>query len=49
MINFLSGQPSEDLLPTHLFAKAAQKALARPNAANDVLQVYINVIQIDLY
>lgn len=40
MINFLKGQPSEDILPTQLFAKAAQKAFSRPNAAVDVLQVH---------
>ncbi|KAL7327603.1 Valine--pyruvate aminotransferase [Mucor circinelloides] len=37
-INFMNGQPSADILPANLFAKAAQKAFTAPNAANDVLQ-----------
>lgn len=37
----MNGQPSADILPTHLFAKAAQKAFTAPNAANDVLQVIL--------
>lgn len=43
MINFMNGQPSADVLPTKLFAEASQKALSRPNAANDMLQVNIHV------
>jgi hypothetical protein len=46
-INFMNGQPSADILPTKLFAQAAQKAFSAPNAANDVLQVkfysYLNL------
>lgn len=42
----MSGQPSADLLPTKLFTKASQKALSRPNAANDMLQVITIFIQI---
>lgn len=42
----MNGQPSADILPTHLFAKAAQKAFTAPNAANDVLQVIL-VIHIE--
>ncbi|KAL9558926.1 hypothetical protein PS6_001037 [Mucor atramentarius] len=34
----MNGQPSADILPANLFAKAAQKAFTAPNAANDVLQ-----------
>ncbi|OAD02179.1 hypothetical protein MUCCIDRAFT_111540 [Mucor lusitanicus CBS 277.49] len=37
-INFMNGQPSADILPANLFAKAAQKAFTAPNAAKDVLQ-----------
>lgn len=39
LINFKNGQPSADILPTELFSQAAQRALSRPNAATDVLQV----------
>lgn len=39
LIDFQKGQPSADILPTELFSKAAVKALSRPNAAIDVLQV----------
>lgn len=38
-IDFQKGQPSPDILPTELFSKAAVRALSRPNAATDVLQV----------
>ncbi|KAI8096584.1 pyridoxal phosphate-dependent transferase [Halteromyces radiatus] len=38
MINFMKGQPSSDLLPTELFAKATSLALADPNAKTDMLQ-----------
>ncbi|KAK4509681.1 uncharacterized protein ATC70_006983 [Mucor velutinosus] len=34
----MNGQPSADILPTDLFANAAQKAFTAPHAANDVLQ-----------
>ncbi|KAI9476420.1 MAG: pyridoxal phosphate-dependent transferase [Benjaminiella poitrasii] len=37
-INFFNGQPSADILPTELFAKATQKVFSASNAANDVLQ-----------
>ncbi|ORZ23604.1 pyridoxal phosphate-dependent transferase [Absidia repens] len=38
MINFLKGQPSSDLLPVELFAKATASALAEPDAKVDMLQ-----------
>jgi len=37
----MNGQPSADILPTDLFANAAQKAFTAPHAANDVLQVIL--------
>ncbi|CAO3591432.1 unnamed protein product [Absidia cylindrospora] len=38
MINFLKGQPSSDLLPVELFAKATSSALGEPNVKQDMLQ-----------
>ncbi|KAI8883407.1 PLP-dependent transferase [Backusella circina FSU 941] len=37
-INFLNGQPSNDILPTDLFLKAAQQTFSQPDAAATVLQ-----------
>ncbi|KAI8641438.1 pyridoxal phosphate-dependent transferase [Parasitella parasitica] len=37
-IDFMNGKPSADILPTKLFAQAAQKAFNAPDAANNVLQ-----------
>jgi hypothetical protein len=38
-INFMNGQPSNDILPAELFLKAAQQTLTQPDAAATVLQV----------
>jgi hypothetical protein len=38
-INFMNGQPSNDILPTELFLKAAQQTFTQPDAAATVLQV----------
>lgn len=43
MINFMNGHPSLDVLPTKLFSDAAVKALSRPTAALDLLQVRLIV------
>lgn len=52
-IDFMKGQPSADILPTKLYAQAAQKAFSAPNAANDVLQVnlysYLNLHYLTMY